>query len=455
MENEDIKLRDGDSNKKKNRKKKIIIGISSVIICIVAALSIMYFNIRGKIYNKYTPEKKQEDSYSEVEGITNILLVGIDGRTLDEPARSDSIIIATIDNNTKKIKLTSIIRDTLVDIPEYGEHKINTAFYLGGIEEDKNGELKGSEGGVALLIDTIEANFKLHLDKYVIVNFWGFEDIIDTIGGIDIDVKDYEIDEVNKYIGESTELKSPPIEKTGLQTLNGQQALSYARIRYVGNGGYERAERQNRVISEATSKLRETNPLKYVTLANTVSNYVKTNMDIPFALNLAYTVYKMPSLNIEQLQIPQTELIVRDSVYKDKGWVLIIDLEQNSKVMYDFIFNDKLPNSNEFDLDKVYNLVNEYDYEEQRYNSIYGINPEDYNDDIIIETPIPVTPIEEQPVQEKPVEEKPVEQKPIEQKPVEQVPVQENPVQEQPVEQKPIEGGNNTNTNIETPVNNN
>lgn len=389
-------------NKKNKKNKKIIIGsIIAIVLIGLGSLAMMYFNVRDRIYTKYTPQKKQEDSYSEVDGITNILLVGIDGRTLDEPSRSDSIIIATIDNNTKKVKLTSIIRDTLVDIPEYGENKINAAFYLGGIEEDKNGKAKGSEGGAALLIDTIEENFNLYLDKYVIVNFWGFEDIIDTIGGIDIEIKDYEIEEVNKYIGESTELTSPLIENIGLQTLNGQQALSYARIRYVGNGGYERAERQNRVISEATSKLRKISPLKYVTLANTVSNYVKTNVDIPLALNLAYTVYKMPNLNIEQLQIPQTDLIVRDYYYKDKGWVIIIDLEQNSDVMYDFIFKDKLPNPEEFDLNRVYNLVSEYEYEEQRYNSLYGIRPEDYIEDVIQDQPKFETP----PVEEPKVEE--------------------------------------------------
>jgi len=380
MDNEKNKLRDLPKKKRITKKNKNMIAIVSVILVIISVITIMYFNLRGKVYSNYTPQKKQEDSYSEVDGITNILLIGIDGRTLDEPSNSDSIIIATIDNNKKKVKLTSIIRDTLVNIPEYGEYKINAAFFLGGIEEDEDGKFKGAEGGAALLIETIEENFNLHLDKYVIINFWGFEDIIDTIGGIDIDIKDYEIDEVNKYIGEATGLKSPLIETTGLQTLNGQQALSYARIRYVGNGGYERAERQNRVISEATEKLRTMNPIKYVTLANTVADYVKTNIDIPFALNLAYTVYKIPDLNIEQLQIPQTELIVKDNLYKDKGWVIIIDLEQNSNVMYDFIFNDKLPNTEKFDLDKIYNLALEYDYEEQRYNSIYGINPSDYND---------------------------------------------------------------------------
>ena len=96
---------------------------------------------------------------------------------------------------------------------------------------------KGAEGGAALLMRNNEENFNLHLDKYVIVNFWGFEDIIEELGGIDKEVKDYEIDEVNKYIGETTGLNSPLLTEPGFQHLNGQQALAYARIGYVGNGG--------------------------------------------------------------------------------------------------------------------------------------------------------------------------------------------------------------------------
>ncbi|MDU3352140.1 MAG: LCP family protein, partial [Clostridium sp.] len=193
-------------------------------------------------------------------------------------------------------------------------------------------------------------------------------------------IKDYEIDEVNKYIGEATGVNSPPITETGLQKVNGQQALSYARIRYVGNGNFERGERQSKVLHEVAKKLKEVNPLKYVGIANTLSEQVKTNIDIPEALNLAYTIYKLPSLDFEQLQIPQTELIARDNLYKDRGWCLLIDFEQNSKVLHDFIFNNKLPNPEEFDLLAVENVAAAYNAEEARYNSMYNIRPEEYDD---------------------------------------------------------------------------
>ena len=450
-ENQSVKRRNTKKNNKKRRNKIILMSIFGVLALLIAIPVGYYYYIRSQVYVESTPATpKKEVSYKEVEGITNVLLIGTDGRTNDEPARSDSIIIATLDNNNKKVKLTSIMRDTLVDIPEYGENKINSAFFFGASELDDDGNVRGAEGGAALLMETIEENFDIHLDKYIIVNFWGFEAIIDEIGGIEADIKDYEIDEVNKYIGESTGVNSPPITETGLQTLNGQQALSYARIRYVGNGGFERGERQNKVLLQIATKLKEVNPLKYVSIANSLAKQVKTNIDIPEALNLAYTIYKLPTLDFEQLQIPQTELIARDNLYKDRGWCLLIDLEQNAKIMHDFIFENKLPNPDEFDLDSVANVAAMYDAEEARYNSIYNITPEDYNDKNQEEVTVPTPPKEEKPSnnqndvnnntnnngdtnsgtnnsgsnnsENKPEETKPEEQKPEETKPEEQKP---------------------------------
>ena len=391
-ENESVKKKDKKKINNKNKIMRIVLISILGVLAILIAVGIGYYNhIKNKVYigSKTNNPTTEEVKYEEVDGITNVLLIGTDGRTLDEPARSDSIIVATLDNNNKKVKLTTIMRDTLVDIPEYGENKINAAFALGSSELDEDGEMRGAEGGASLLMQTIEENFDLHLDKYIIVNFWGFEDIIDKIGGIEADIKDYEIDEVNKYIGEATGVKSEPLTETGWQTLNGQQALSYARIRYVGNGNFERGERQSKVLFQIATKLKEVSPLKYVSIANTLADQVKTNIPIPEALDLAYTIYKLPSLDFEQLQIPQTDLIARDNLYKDRGWCLLIDLKQNAEVMHDFIFNNKIPNPDEFDLASVANVAAAYDAEEARYNSIYNIRPEDYNDRNQVETPKP------------------------------------------------------------------
>ncbi|MEN8434832.1 LCP family protein [Clostridium septicum] len=366
-----------NTNKKKTSKKKksliILLSIIAVIAILSATVVGYYYKLRNQVYTKYTPEPTAGTDYKEVDGVTNVLLIGTDGRTLDEAARSDTIMIATLDNNNKVIKLTSIMRDTLVNIPGYGEGKINAAFAVGAVEG-------GAQGGAKLLIETIRETFKIDLKKYIIVNFWGFESIIDEIGGIEADIKDYEIEELNNYIGETTETESALIEKTGVQKLNGAQALSYSRIRKVGNGSYERTERQRKVLTQIATKLKDVSPLRYVSIANSIAKHVNTNIDIPEALDLAYTIYKLPDLKIEQLQMPQTELIVRDGEFKNLGWVLLIDKEQNSKVLHDFIFENKLPDSKEYDYYAIESLKSTYDAEHERYTSLYGTVSEENND---------------------------------------------------------------------------
>ncbi|MBS5928387.1 MAG: LCP family protein [Clostridium sp.] len=343
--------------KQMSKKTKIIITISIILALLVGSVVFGYFYVRSKIYsNSDISDITTEDSFEEVPGITNILLIGTDARDLNERARSDSIIIATIDNNTKKLKLSSIMRDTFVDIPGYGEQKINAALALGGPE---------------LLMKTIKENFDFTLDKYVMVNFWGFEDIIDGIGGIEVDVKDYEIPEINKFIGEVRDVKSPPLTTPGLQHLDGQQALAYARIRKVGNGSYERTERQRRVLDIVAEKMMDVSVVKYPGLLYDLLPSVKTNIEPLTLLNYAYTVSKFGELKFEQLQIPATELS-QGGLYRNKGWVLLIDKEQNGKILNDFIYNDK-PYSSE-DVDKAHfkSVMADYNALNNEYKQQHG-----------------------------------------------------------------------------------
>lgn len=356
-------------------KNKIIISVIISLIVIIGGTCTFYYNyIKSKTYTEYTPplkttqventEKEKEVEYKVVDGITNILLIGTDARELDEDARADSIIIATLDNNNKKIKLTSLFRDTLVDIPGYGEAKLNAAMAIGGKE---------------LLIETISKTYNIYLDKFAIINFWGFEAIIDQIGGLEIDVKDYQLDELNKYIGESTGGNDCPVIETGLQTLNGKQALSYSRIRYNVGDEYERTERQREVLFKVAEKLKETKPSKYLGIMNKMLDHISTNITPMEALNLAYTIFKFPSLETEQLQMPQTDLAYTMD-YKNIGSVFIIDKEQNAQVLHDFIFEDKLPNKDEFSYYSLYSIVADYEARQLEYERIYGINNSvDYN----------------------------------------------------------------------------
>lgn len=343
--------------------KKVVLSLVMVLVILIGSVLGFYKHIKNKIYVKKEPSISNNDSeFKEVEGITNVLLIGVDARDLDEPCRSDSMIIATLDNNNKKVKLTSLFRDTLVDIPGHGEAKLNAAYMLGGPE---------------LLMKTVKETYNVSIDKYIIINFWGFETIVDYIGGIEVDVKDYQLEELNKYIGESTGGNDCPVEKAGIQTLNGKQALSYARIRYNVGDEYERTDRQREVIFKVIEKLQNTKPSKYLGIMNTMLEYIKTNIDPLEALNMAYTIYKLPSLDVEQLQIPLVALSETRN-YKELGSVFLMDRLQNASILYNFIYENKYPNEEEFNYDSLKTELQKYANQESVYNKMYDINPNDY-----------------------------------------------------------------------------
>ena len=354
------------SNKKRwSTKKKVIISTLIVFALLICTLASGYMYIRSKIYSGLSPsETISETEYKEVEGITNVLLIGTDARTLDEASRADSIIIATLDNNNKQIRLTSLFRDTLVNIPGHGEGKLNAALAYGGPD---------------LLIQTIKETYGISLDKYVIINFWGFEAIIDQMGGLELNVEDYMLDELNKYIGESTGGNDCPVTQSGLQVLNGKQALSYARIRKGVGDEYARTDRQREVLIKVAEKLKETKPSKYLGIMNSMLEHIKTNIEPIQALNMAYTIYKFPSLDIEQLQIPIPEL-ADGGLYKNLGWVFLMDKEQNAKFLERFVYEGTIPNPDEYDYASFKQAMSDYKAESEEYNDRHNINPEDYID---------------------------------------------------------------------------
>ncbi|WP_035378512.1 LCP family protein [Fervidicella metallireducens] len=204
-------------------KKRYIYFLIPLILVIVTVFG-GYYYINSKIYKPLNntsddiSNDKRKLNLKEEQGIINILLVGVDARGNYEDARTDSIILLTINTNTKKIKLTSFMRDMYVPIPDHQDSRINTSFFLGGVE---------------LLLKTINQDFNLNIQNYISVDFHAFQDIVDKLGGIDVEVKDYEVKEINKYIKEVNGNKSTLLSGPGMQHLNGQQALSYCRIRKV------------------------------------------------------------------------------------------------------------------------------------------------------------------------------------------------------------------------------
>lgn len=322
----------------KNFKFSKIVIILLLLLIVIPAFTFYSF------YNKLNTtsinsEDAYESKYETIDGITNILLLGTDGREKELAYRSDCMMIATIDANNKNIKLTSLARDTYVDIPGKGKGKLNAAYFWG---KEK------------LLFQTIEENFEIKLDKFIQVDFDDLMNIVFILGGVEVDVKEHEVDITNKYIvpsyGQCTysnkgdmKLLSTP----GKQVLNGYQAIAYTRIRITDSAIY-RDQRQRQVMLSLINTMKEKDFSEYPHLLNTLLPYVSTNLTPKDIINIAFTAYNFKPLTIKQGQFPIIDDIhVKGGKYKNAGWVWLYDLN-SIKVLQDFINNDIDMDKNEY-----------------------------------------------------------------------------------------------------------
>ena len=230
-----------------------------VSLCAAAVLICLVFAGAAYVYAKWnkidTQEIKADDLIINEEvkanqeldlgdGYTNVALFGVDSRdgNLGEGNRTDCIIIASLNNETKEIKMVSVYRDTLLDLSEGTYQKCNAAY---------------SYGGPVMAINMLNMNLDLDIEDYVTVDFGAIADAIDLLGGVEIDVKEEEIQYINKYISEtarSAGKEAHRVEKSGLQLLDGSQATTYARIRSTAGGDFTRTERQRLVIEKMFEK---------------------------------------------------------------------------------------------------------------------------------------------------------------------------------------------------------
>lgn len=238
-----------------------------------------------------------ENQFNEIK---TIAIFGSDSRNMKDSyddGRSDVIIIFSINPNNKKISMISIPRDTYVDIPGYGKTKINHAFAYGKEQ---------------LSIKTINQNFGLNISEYVTVNWESVAKLVDMVGGIDLYISEAEKNVLNQYLYETatkTNGNSKKLTTSGNVHLNGTQAVSHCRDRYVGND-FARAERQRTVITKLMEKIAQKDINEINTLIDNFLPYVKTNIDV-----LKYSSYIPEVLkykneylsNIVSTQVPSTE----------------------------------------------------------------------------------------------------------------------------------------------------
>lgn len=327
----------------KRKKKKLI--ITNTILSIILAISTLSSAYLGAVWYYMGDMQQNEitDDFSELgitsssaqlhDGIINIALFGVDTRnTKKVTGLSDSIIVLSVDTDKKTIKTTSILRDSYVPISGHKMQKINAAYSL---------------GGPVLAINTINKNFKLNITDYVTVNFSMLADIIDIMGGIDLEITEKERKQINWLIDTAdfkASYKTPYVKKSGMVHLNGQQAMHYARIRKIDSDAV-RSQRQTKVLGLLLEKVKATNISKYPGILKAVMKHVETSLSYSEIISYAPMISEIGNIKSTYVPDPKLDKNVKGGSYKNAGWVYRYDIPAAADRIHDFIYEDSEENS--------------------------------------------------------------------------------------------------------------
>lgn len=321
---------------KKSQKMKVIIIITVVFLIFFLLPAFFVYNKLSKVENVKidetpaalgidessfkTPERSEKD-------IVNILIMGIDADQEANNANSaDTVMIATIDKYHKKLKLTSIMRDSLVNVEGKGDTKLKYAY---------------SYGGAQLLIKSVNQNFNMNIKDFVKVDFGDVEKIVDYLGGVDINIKTSEVNILNDYqknLASLAKQSYKPITKSGMQTLNGIQAVAYSRIRYVGNVDFERTERQRTVMTELLKKFSEKNLFELSNITDKLLPLVETSLKKTEIIDLGSYVVLNKITKPEQFRIPSDKYYHDYTNPKDNLYYMKWDKQPTIDELHNFIF---------------------------------------------------------------------------------------------------------------------
>lgn len=237
-------------------------------------------------------------------GLINILLVGQDRREGETQARADSMILCTFHKESGQLTMTSFLRDLYVPIPGHHDNRINASYSIGGMD---------------LLRQTLEENFDLHIDGCVEVDFSQFSEIVDRLGGVEIELRQDEAEVINRETGSAL--------SSGVQRLNGSQALTYSRIRSLdADGDFSRTNRQRKVITALLGSYRNVRFSELIPTINTLLPMIST--DLNQAQILLYALEVLPALSDAQIT---SQRVPADGTYTDQTIdgmsVLVADMD--------------------------------------------------------------------------------------------------------------------------------
>jgi len=323
-------------------KGKIILWIAEVVILVGLVVALAFILKTTDEEDGLTKIDIEEPSTNpgvdehwtnneELQKFTNIALFGVDARNskLESGTRSDTIMILSVNNETGEAKLVSVYRDTYLNLGNDVYNKCNAAYAKGGPEQ---------------AISMLNMNLDLYITDFVTIGFEGLMEVVDAVGGVEIDIKENEIVHLNNYQASmyATEAQPDkitndyvPITEPGVQTLSGYQAVAYCRIRAVGND-FGRTERQRNVLQAVLNKAQTASPDKLAEIAESVFPLIATSLDIDEILGLVSKVnsYKI----VGSTGFPFDTNITTGKIGSKGSCVIPLDLSTNVELLHEYLY---------------------------------------------------------------------------------------------------------------------
>ena len=275
-----------NKTRKKKKNKLLIFGLE-ILLLVILLVVVYVWSIVGKIHMESMSEEEagvnsdlDADTLAVLEGYTNIALFGLDNRGSDNYAsgNSDSIMIVSINNDTKEVKIVSVFRDTYLSIGNGKYRKANAAYAVGGATQ---------------AVQMLNSNLDLNISAYVSIDWKALVEAIDALGGIDIELTSAELEPMNMYIPEidaMTGYSTSPVTSAGLTHLNGTQATAYTRVRYTAGDDFKRASRQRIVLQAMLDEAKQADVGTLIEICNEVFDDIYTSLDLKDIIALAKDV---------------------------------------------------------------------------------------------------------------------------------------------------------------------
>ncbi len=321
----------------KKQRRRIILFVCEIMVLLVAVV-VLYAVLLGTggsgkmvieendIIINDTVLEAQEAQEAQGTSYRNIALFGVDSTTgaLTKNTRSDTIMIASINEETGECKLVSVYRDTYLNLSNDSYNKCNAAY---------------AKGGPKQAINMLNMNLDMDITDFVTVGFAGLTDSIDALGGVMIDVDDSEISHLNNYqlcIAEDLKRSYTPVKETGYQLLDGLQATGYCRIRYTAGDDFKRAERQREVLLAVADKAKQAKLTTLTETANNVFDEVYTSLDLSEIIDLLGNVGKYSIT--DHSGFPQEGMRDTATIGSKGSCVIPLNLEENVKWLHKFLY---------------------------------------------------------------------------------------------------------------------